>query len=204
MRIFAALLLGSVCALQSLTAGNVPTAKRVADLAHARFQSGSQNQIIRLEGVDADSDLRPRQWDVTVFDPNRANKGTVIRLRDGVVVSVAGAVRMFDDARWSKFDRNFSGYDVGEVINPARWKLDSTDAVTKIGALPGMTNIQLVDVRMTLVKLSDGDVPPVWRVKVRGRSRVVPSREAWIGAVSFSAETGEVLKNDLRPERLVK
>jgi hypothetical protein len=185
-------------------AGNVPTAKRVADLVNARSPSAPPNQLIRMEGRDADSDGRPRQWDVTVYDPKRGNRGTVLRYRDGVLISEGGAVRLLDDARWSRFGRNFSGYDLGEIIGVKRWKLDSTDAVARVAALPGMATVQLADVRMTLVKLSDGDVPPVWRVQVRARSRVAPAREAWVGPVVMSAETGEILRNELRLERLAR
>ena len=178
------------------------TAKKAADIANTEAKTGGQYRVLRLEGEDADSDLRLRQWDVTVYAADRGNNAMMIRIKDGLVVSTSTAVRLFDDARWTKFGRNFSGYNSAEIIQPTRWKLDSPDTLAKVAALPGLEKLQLTDAKMSLRKLSDGDVPAIWRVKVKARSKIQPGREGWIGAVDLSAETGEVIKNDLRPEHL--
>ena len=186
----------------AILAANVPTAKKIADLADAEIKTGGQFRIIRIEGEDADSDLSPRQWDVTVYDPVRGNHATTIRFKDSMAVSMTGAVRVFDDARWTQFGRNFTGYDPSEIIQLVRWKLDSPDVLARIAMLPGMDKVQITDVKMILRKLSDGEVPPVWSVNVKVRSKLKPGREGWIGVVELSAETGEVIQNTLRPERL--
>jgi len=186
----------------TILAANVPTAKKAADLANSEVKTGDQFRVLRIEGEDTDSDLHPRQWDITVYDAQRGNHATTVRLKDGVTVSVAGAVRVFDDAHWTQFGRNFTGYDPAEIIPLARWKLDSPDVLNHIARLPGMDKVQITDVKMALRKLSDGDVPPIWRVKVKVRSILQPGREGWIGVVELSAETGEVIQNSLRPERL--
>ena len=186
----------------TIFAANIPTAKKTAELAGIEAKTDGQFRIIRLEGEEADSDLRPRQWDVTVYDTQRGNHATTFRFKDGVAVSVAGAVRVFDDARWTQFGRNFTGYEPSEIIQLVRWKLDSTDALNRIAVLPGMDNVQITDVKMVLRKWSDGDVAPVWRVKVKARSKRQPGREGWIGVVDLSAETSEVIQSTLRPERI--
>jgi len=186
----------------AVLAGAVPTAKKAADLANTEAKTGGSYRVLRLEGEDADSDLRLRQWDVTIYAADRGNKAVMIRIKDGIVVSTTSAVRMFDDARWTQFGRNFTGYNPSEEIQPTRWKLDSPDVLARVAALPGMEKVQLTDAKMSLRKLSDGDVPPIWRVKVKARSKAQPGREGWIGAVDLSAETAEVIKNDLRPEHL--
>jgi hypothetical protein len=188
--------------LATILAANVPTAQKNADLANTEVKTGGQFRVIRLEGEDTDSDLHPRQWDITVYDTQRGNHATTVRFKDGVAVSLAGAVRVFDDARWTRFGRNFTGYDPSEIIQLARWKLDSPDVLNRIAGLPGMDKTQITDVKMALRKLSDGDVAPIWRVKVKARSKLQPGREGWIGIVELSAETGEVIQNSLRPERL--
>ena len=186
----------------TIFAANVPTAKKAAELAGTEVKTDGQFRVIRLEGEDADSDLRPRQWDITVYDTQRGNHATTVRFKDGVAVSAAGAVRVFDDARWTQFGRNFTGYDPSEIIQLARWKLDSPDVLNNVAALPGMDKVQITDVTMVLRKWSDGDVAPVWRVKVKARSKRQPGREGWIGSVDLSAETSEVIQSTLRPERL--
>ena len=186
----------------TILAANVPTAKKVAELANAEIKTGGQFRVLRLEGEETDSDLHPRQWDITVYDAQRGNHATTIRIKDGVAVSMTGAVRVFDDARWTQFGRNFTGYDSSEIISVKRWKLDSPDVLNRVAALPGMDKLQITDAKMALRKLSDGDVPPIWRVKVKARSKLQPGREGWIGVVELSAETGEVIQNSLRSERL--
>lgn len=186
----------------TILAANVPTAKKIAELANAEIKTGGQFRVLRLEGEETDSDLHPRQWDITVYDAQRGNHATTIRFKDGMAVSMTGAVRVFDDARWTQFGRNFTGYDPSEIISVTRWKLDSPDVLNRVAALPGMEKLQITDAKMALRKLSDGDVPPIWRVKVKARSKLQPGREGWIGVVELSAETGEVIQNSLRSERL--
>ena len=188
--------------LTAVLAGAVPTAKKAADLANTEAKTGGPYRVLRVEGEEADSDLRLRQWDITVYAGDRGNNAMMIRIKDGIVVSTTSAVRLFDDARWTKFGRNFSGYNLAEVLQPARWKLDSPEVLAKVAALPAMEKLQLTDAKMSLRKLSDGDVPAIWRVKVKARSKTQPGREGWVGAVDLSAETGEVIKNDLHAEHL--
>jgi hypothetical protein len=188
----------------NVLAVNLPTAKEAKELANSRFVSGAQNQVIRIIGTYSDGDLKPRRWDVTLFDGRRGHNATVVRVRDGVVVSATGSIRLFDDARWSHFGRNFTGYDPDEVINQQRWKLDSPEALTRVLSLPALANVQVTEVVMTLRKLSDGDVPPVWRIALRARSRAVPRRQAWIGYVDLNAETGDILANETRVGKLVR
>ena len=186
----------------AILAASVTTAKKVANLADDEVKTGGQFRVIRLEGEDADSDLAPRQWDVTVYDMRRGNHATTVRFKDGVAVSQAGAVRVFDDARWSQFGRNFTGYDPAEILQFARWKLDSSEVIDRVAVLPGMEKVKITDVKMSLRKLSDGDVPAVWQVKVKARSKLKPGREGWIGVAELSAETGEIIQNTLHPERV--
>jgi hypothetical protein len=183
---------------------NLPTAKEAKELANSRFVSGNQNQVIRVVGSYSDSDLKPRRWDITFFDGRRGHNASVVRIKDGVVISSTGSIRLFDDARWSHFGRNFTGYDADEVINQQRWKLDSPEALNRVLSLPALANVQVTDVVMTLRKLSDGDVPPVWHITLRARSRAEPRRQAWIGYVDLNAETGDVLANEARVGKLVR
>ena len=200
-RSFSILLVWSLSVV-AVFAGALPTAKKAADLANAEAKTGNVYRVLRVDGENADSDLRLRQWDITVYSGDRANKAMLIRIKDGIVVSTTSAVRLFDDARWSNFGRNFSGYSVAEVIQTGRWKLDSSDVLARVAALPALEKLQLTDAKMSLRKLSDGDVPAIWRVKVKARSKTQPGREGWIGTVDLSAETGEVIKNDLHSEHL--
>ncbi len=181
----------------------VPTAREAVGFANAKFPSGAQNQVLRIEGTHSDSDMRPREWSVTVYDTSRVNNAATIRVKDGVLTSVGTPLRLFEDARWSNFDRNFTGYESGEVINTDRWKLDSPAALSKAMADPALANVQVTEVRMTLRKLSNGDVPALWRVYLRARSRANPGRESWVGYVDLSAETGEIVRNELRVGKLI-
>jgi hypothetical protein len=157
-----------------------------------------------MEGSVSDSNLQPRQWDVLLYDPKRTNGGTVVRVKDGAVKSVGASVRMFDDARWKHFGRNFSGYNTGEIISMSRWGIDSDKLISSVVALPKLADVQVTEVRLTLRKLSDGDVPPVWTIKLRARPKHNPSRERWIGSLQVNAESGEVIADNLNVDVLLR
>ena len=185
-------------------AGSLPTARQAMEIANKRLAPHEQNQVVRIEGRHSDSDLHIREWSVTFYDDTRVNNAVTVRVKDGQATDADEPLRLFEDARWDHFDRNFTGYARGEIISLQRWKLDSDDALSKVLKDPKLAEIQVTEVRMALRKLSDGDVPPVWRVWLRGRSRTQAKHESSIGHVDVSAESGEVLANELRTGKLTR
>ena len=195
---------GLAWAAHDARAIDLPTAKGALALANAKVDTNAQNQVIVIEGNRSDSDLRPRQWDITMFDTNRVNNGLLVRVKDGAVVSQSGSVRMFDDAHWNHFDRNLSGYSTKEIVNLKRWKLDSDQILRVAQTHPKLAGLQVMEVVLTLRKASDGDVPPVWRIKVRARPQNNPRREGWIGYLEYNAENGELLGDELYTGSLLR
>ncbi len=181
---------------------SLPTAKQAVELVNTQLNVIARNQVVVVEGSDSNTDLRPRKWDITFFEAGEMNGGILVRVKDGAFVSKSTSVRMFDDARWNRFTRNFSGYEDTEVIKPARWLVDSDAAIKSALAHPKLAGLQVTAVRLTLRKPSDGDVPPVWRVKLRARSPQTPRRDRWVGHLEFNAENGQLLADELRVEQL--
>jgi len=186
------------------TAADLPTARQAVDLANKRMSPQAQNQVLRIEGRHSDPQLRIRQWEVTFYDGTRVNNALTVRVEDGQVTSESSPLRMFEDGTWGHFDRNFTGFSNKEVINLSRWKIDSDSALSKVLKLPRLSEVQITEVRMLLRKLSDGDVPPVWRIHLRARSKTDPSRETGIGYADLNAESGEILRNETRVGKLLK
>lgn len=180
----------------------LPSAKQAVEMVNTQINATTRNQIVVIEGSDSNTDLRPRRWDITFYDAGELNSGLLARVKDGALVSKSTSVRMFDDARWNRFTRNFSGYHDTEVINPARWLYDSDAIIKSALAHPKLAGLQVTALRLTLRKLSDGDVPPVWRVMLRARSPMNPRRDRWIGHLQFNAENGQLLADELRVEQL--
>ncbi len=204
MMIMVALMAGAMAGMAQADAIKVSTAKQALALANGSVDDQVRDQLLVMEGTRSDTSLQPRQWDITLFDTGRANGGTMVRVRDGAVMSVGASIRMFDDARWKKFGRNFTGYEESEVINMGRWGVDSDRLIAIIRDLPKMSNVQITEVRMTLRKLSDGDVPPIWTAQLRARPKHNPSRERWIGRLQVDAETGVVLVDNVNVDILLK
>ncbi len=186
----------ALCALPAAAVEQV-TAKQALNLANQQVPDYAQNQVLSIEGYNTDSALRPRVWDITLYDHKRFNGGLVVRVKDGAVVSKTGAVRLFDDARWTRFGRNFSGYDPAEIVRLARWALDSDQVVAKVVALPRLSDYEVTALTFVLRKPSDGNVPPVWRIKVRARLKTKASSEGWVGYLQYNAESGELIKDEL-------
>jgi hypothetical protein len=185
-----------VCAI------DLPTAKQAVALANAKVNLNTRDLVISIDGTDSDSDLRPRQWDITFYDDKRMQGGTLVRVKDGAAVSKSASVRLFDDARWSRFGRNFTGYDASEIINVGRWSLDSDKTLSSALAQPELEGLQVTSIKLLLRKPSDGDVAPVWWIHLRARSIKNPKYECWIGYLQFDAETGKLLADELRTESL--
>ena len=184
----------------SAMALNSPTAKAAVGLANAKLDPIVQDQVLMMEGFDSDSNLRPRIWDITYYDAKRIQGGTMVRVKDGAVVSITGSFRLFDDARWSRFGRNFSGYDLAEIISVGRWMLDSDQVLATALSQTKLAGLQVTKVVMTLRKPSDGDVAPAWLIEFRARPVNNPRRERWIGYLQYDAETGKLLRDELRVE----
>ncbi len=189
-------LLGALVVLPVLAA-DVPAAKQALALANEKVDAEVQDRVIRLIGKMSDSNLRPRLWEITLYDTTRLNDGVQVRVKDGAVASVSSSVRMFDDGRWKNFSRNFSGYWPGEVIDVGRWAVDSDQVVNTARTHPKLAGYELTEVSLVLRKLSDGDVPPHWRIRLRARPADNPTRERWVGYLQYNAETGELLKEEL-------
>ncbi len=184
-------------------AGSAPTARQAVDIAKKRMPPSSQDLVLRIEGVRSDAELRPREWRVTFYDDSRVNNALTVKVEDGRDTKVETVLRMFEDGTWRHFDRNFTGFSRNEAINLSRWKIDSDEAVSKALKQPRISEVQVTEARLVLRKLSDGDVPPVWRVYLRARSKTNPGRQAAIGYIDLSAESGEVLRNETRVGKLL-
>src|SRR5438128_84914 len=113
-------------------AANPPTARQAVDVAKKRMSPVSQDQVLRIEGRRSDPELRIRRWDITFYDDTRVNNAIAVRVDDGQDTETQVQLRMFENASWDHFDRNFTGFSRKEVIDPARWKVDSDNAVSKV------------------------------------------------------------------------
>lgn len=179
-----------------------PTAKQAVALANAKVDAAIRDHVILLEGKDSDSSLRPRVWEVTYYDHQRWQGGTVVRVKDGAAVSVGPSVRLFDDARVKRFGRNFTGYDKEEIMDVGRWVMDSDKVVAAALAHPRLAGLQVTAVMLRLAKPSDGAVPPQWRVSLRARAAANPTRERWVGHLYYNAETAELVAELLNVDPL--
>jgi hypothetical protein len=199
IRIAVAIILSATLAY----AGNLPTARQAVDIAKRRMSPASQDKVLRIEGRRSDADLRVREWVITFYDETRVNNALAVRVEDGQDTATKVQLRMFEDGTFDHFDRNFTGFSNKEVINLSRWKIDSDEAVARALKQPRLSEVQITEVRLILSKLSDGEVPPVWRVHLRARSKSNPGRDTSIGYIDLSAETGEVLRNETRLGKLL-
>jgi hypothetical protein len=200
MFVVAAMVMGTVAASGAV---EVLTAKQALARAQAVVGPAVAPQLIAVAGMDSDPQLRLRVWDFTFHDPQRAQRGVVVRVKDAALIGTRGAnLRLFEDARWRHFGRNFSGFEPTEVLNLNHWVFDSDRIVASVVSHPKLTGLEVTGVRLWLRKPSDGDVPPQWRVEVRARPRSDPRLERWSGFLQFSAETGQLLVDELRLGKL--
>ncbi len=181
----------------------VLTARQALARAQTVVGPTVQNQLVAVAGLDSDPQLRLRVWDFTFYDARRSQRGVVVRVKDAALIGTRGAsLRLFEDAKWRHFGRNFSGFEPTEVLNLSHWVFDSDQIIANVVSHPKLAGMEVTAVRMWLRKPSDGDVPPQWRIEVRARLRSDPRQEKWIGYLQYSAQTGQLLVDELRTARL--
>jgi hypothetical protein len=191
-------------ALTSLAgaAVEVVTAKQALAKANASVEGPVRDLLIMLKGYESDTLLRPRVWDITLYDPTRPNNAAVVRVKDSAAVNVASGIRLLDGALWKNFSRNFSGYAAAEVIDLRRWAQDSDRVIARTVSHPKLAGVEVTAVRLLLRKPSDGDVPPLWQIEVSARLINEPRQDKWIGYLQISADSGELITDELHPEKL--
>ena len=151
----------------------------------ARIESISTRTENNSTLVTIQSD-RPLSY--TSYDPDATTKATQVKFGAGVKMEVKREFRLFELASKAHLP-----------LEREKLKIDSDKAIEVATSEPLLKNLKVLSTRLTLERWEE---MPVWKVRLWAAKLRNPTKDADIGEVIISAETGKMLKNDLKISRV--
>ncbi|MEO5802186.1 MAG: hypothetical protein ABIR24_01545 [Verrucomicrobiota bacterium] len=174
----AALILGN----PSLAFGAEATAFELIKEGNRHVGEDAKDRVVQIRSEKSVGSLIPNIWYVVYFDPDATAKATEVKFGAGKKLSVKRPARVLEFA-------------TGNTELPkAKLKTDSNRAIEIAKKEPLLNNLTLT---ATQLKLERWTAEPVWKVRFWAAKLRKPSETVDIGEVFVSAETGEIVKNDL-------
>jgi hypothetical protein len=144
-------------------------------------------RVVQVRSERSVGTLAPSVWYVVYYDPTARTKATEIKFADGRKVSITQPARVLEL------------YSSAHLELPGeRLRVDSNDALTIARSEPVLEKLTLKFSRLTLERRKN---QPVWKVHFWAAKGTNPGKDADIGEVFVSADTGEVISTDLNPGR---
>lgn len=144
----------------------------------------AKDKIVTIRSEKSVSDIIPSVWTVVFYDPATTTKATAVKFGSGKMMSVGQPVRV-----WAAMSGK------SHELDRAKLKVDSDKALKTALKEPVLERVKVVASEM---KLELYQKEPAWRVTLYAEKLKIPGKDANLGEVILSAETGEVIKNELK------
>lgn len=157
----------------------------------------AKDRIVQIRSEKSVGTLTPIIWYVVFYDPTASLKAVEVKFGAGKMLSVKRPMRLLEPV---------TGGDL--PLDRAKLKIDSPQAIAIARKEPLLQNLKLTATRLTLDRMGEGVLGQggigqgVWKVRLWAAKLRNPNRDADIGEVWISASDGEVVKNDLRINRV--
>jgi hypothetical protein len=122
------------------------------------------------------------------YDLDATAKATQVKFGGGVKLEVKRPSRLFELAGTAHLP-----------LDKDKLKVDSDKAIEIATAEPLLKNLKILATRLTLERWEE---MPVWKVRLWAAKLRNPAKDVDIGEVFITADTGKVIKNDLRISRV--
>jgi len=148
----------------------------------------AKDKVVQIRSEKSLGSLTPNIWYVVYYDPDATTKATQVKFGAGVKMEVKREFRLFELASKAHLP-----------LEREKLKIDSDKAIEVATSEPLLKNLKILSTRLTLERWEE---MPVWKVRLWAAKLRNPSKDADIGEVIISAETGKILKNDLKISRV--
>src|SRR5688572_20570908 len=148
----------------------------------------AKDKVVQIRSEKSLGTLTPNIWYVVYYDADATAKATQVKFGSGAKLEVKRPTRLFELAGTSHLP-----------LDREKLKVDSDRALEVATSEPLLKNVKLVASRLNLERWEE---MPVWKVRLWAAKLRNPNRDADIGEVIVSAETGKVLRNELRIDRV--
>ena len=184
-------LLAALCffALNTWTARAAdPTAFALIKEGNRFIGEQSKDKVLEVRSERSVAGLTPSIWYVVYYDPDVTSKRAEVKFGAGRQMGV--------ERHWRPFG---GGGTAAKIMDLKKLKFDSDKAIKTAMAEPLLAKITL---KATQLWLENSGLTPVWKVRLWAAKLRKPDQAADIGELFISAESGKVIKNDLRPSRV--
>jgi hypothetical protein len=157
----------------------------------------AKDRIVQIRSEKSIGTLSPIIWYVVFYDPTASLKSVEVKFGAGKMLTVKRPMRLLEPV---------TGGDL--PLDRSKLKIDSPQAIAIAQKEPLLQNLKLTATRLTLDRVGEGVLGQggpgqgVWKVRLWAAKLRNPSRDADIGEVWVSALDGQVVKNDLRINRV--
>ncbi len=168
--------------------GSEPTAFEVAKDGNRYVGEQSKDKVLEIRSEKSVAGLTPNIWYVVYFDPDAKSKRVEVKF---------GAGRQMGIKRnWRPLG---GGGSTDKMLDLKKLKVDSDKAIKIAAAEPLLEKLTL---KATQLWLEHAGAAPVWKVRIWAAKLSKPDASADIGEIYISAETGQVVKSDLRIKKV--
>ena len=164
------------------------TAFELAKEADKHVGEDAKGKVVQLRSEKSIGSLTPSIWYVVLHDPYATAKATEIKFGAGQKLSVKRPARVLE-----------LGMRDHLPLDKDKLKVDSDQAIKTATSEPMVKNLKLTATKLTLEKWEGS---PVWKVRLWAEKLRDSRRDADIGEVFIAADTGKVVKNDLKIDRV--
>jgi len=169
-----------------------PTAFELIKEGNRHVGEEAKDQVVQIRSEKSIGTLTPTIWYVVYFDPDATAKATEVKFGAGKKLSVKRPARVLEP---------FLG--THRALNRDKLKLDSDKIIEIAVKEPLLNNLKLKATQLWLERQPwAADDVPVWRVRIWAGKLKNPDDNVDVGEVFISAESGKVLKNELRISRV--
>lgn len=148
----------------------------------------AKGRVVEIRSEKSIGTLVPNIWYVVFYDPDATAKATEVKFGAGKKLGVKRPARILEFATGNT------------ELDKTKLKVDSDDALETAQEEPLLEGLKLQATQMWLQRHRDYGV--VWKVRFWAQKLRKPDQSADIGDVYVSAETGKVVHNDLRIDRV--
>ena len=176
------------CTRVAAAEGNEMTAFQLIKEGNRHVGEDAKDKVVQIRSEKSLGTLTPNIWYVVYYDLDATAKATQVKFGGGVKLEVKRPTRLFELSGSSHLP-----------LDKEKLKIDSDKAIEIATAEPLLKNLKILATRLTLERWEN---MPVWKVRLWAAKLRNPNKDADNGEVFIAAESGKVIKNDLRIDRV--
>ena len=164
-----------------------PTAFELIKEGNRYLGDQSKDKVLDIHSEKSIGGLVPSVWYVAYFDPDTKS--------GRVEIKFGGGRQMGIKRNWRPFG---GGGSEAKVLDLKKLKVDSDQAIKTATAEPLLARFTI---KSTQLWLEGSGTSAVWKVRLWAAKLSKPDSTADLGEIYISAETGEVVKSELRIDK---